>query len=449
MTDRLDRPGVGVPWAPLLSTAITLRVAVAFALLGAMPMVSDARDYFDFASRLATGHLGGPFYFPPGESLSLAAMFAAFGSTLLVARLLTIATSVGTVVITTLIARELADERAARCAGWTAALYPPSVMLCGQTYAQHLAALCLGVIALFGLRAARDPRPHLFAWTGLAAGLGILTRPSMTSVVPVLAVAWGFALYRGSGGARRAAGCGAAISACVVLACVVPACTHNGLAGAGWTVSTNNERNLFLGNNPYTPDYKTSHLGQRSLSELDPATRGYLESFYARPNARAAMEHEAIGYMARHPERTALRTLNRATSFWGFDYLASREIQKWRGMGARAALPLLALEGGSFMAVAALALAALFALRGAGDPEWRAWLVALALAYELPYTLAFSGGTYHFPVMPLIIPLASLAMAHPAETWRRARQSRVTWAALATFALVQAEYAYFALVMVG
>ena len=160
-------------------------------------------------------------------------------------------------------------------------------------------------------------------------------------------------------GARLAAGATAA--ALVGLACVLPACAHDARSGAGWTVSTNNERNFFLGNNPYTPDYKTSHLGQRSLEELDPEARTYLESFYARSDQRAAMQHAAIDYMVHHPARTSLRTLNRATSFWGFDYLASREIQNWRGWSAARTLPLLALEGASYLAVAAMALVTLFA----------------------------------------------------------------------------------------
>jgi hypothetical protein len=44
-----------------------------------------------------------------------------------------------------------------------------------------------------------------------------------------------------------------------VLVCVIPVAHHNASAGAGWVISTNNEQNLFLGNNPYTPNYTTWH----------------------------------------------------------------------------------------------------------------------------------------------------------------------------------------------
>jgi hypothetical protein len=273
-------------------------------------------------------------------------------------------------------------------------------------------------------------------------------------VVPVIAAAWGTVAYR-EPGARRVVAGGALVAAVTAFGCVAPICAHNALAGGGWTVSTNNERNLFLGNNPYTPDYKTSHLGQRSLDELPPDAKRYLASYYDRPDNRAAMQHAAVAYMVAHPFRTTLRTLNRTTSFWGFDYLASREIQRWRGWGTRSTLPLLAFEGASYLAVAGLALVSLFALPdagaavGAGPFAWRAWLIALAVAYQIPYALAFSGGTYHFPVVPLITPLAALAVTQPREAWRRLTSSRAAWVALAAFAAIEGEYAYYAVTMSG
>ncbi len=376
--------------------------------------------------------------------MALAAGFAIFGQSLAVARGLTVGMSAGCVALTALLARELAGARVARIAGWISALYVPSVALSGQTYAQHLAALCLAALAYFGLRALRKRRLLDFAIAGVALGLGCLTRPSMSSVVPILVIAWAATAHR-EPVARRPLAIGAAAAACVALAFVLPAQVHNARSGAGWTTATNNERNLFLGNNPYTPDYKTSHLGQRALTQLSPDARSYLESMYARPDPRSAMLGEAVGYMARHPGRTAWRTLNRATSFWGFDYLATREIQTWHGWGTRSTLPLLALEAGNYLAVAALALVALIGLRRVGDGGWRTWLVALALAYEVPYTLAFSGGTYHFPVMPLVMPMAAVAIAHAEEVRARLERNRAVWLALGAFVLLQAQYAYHAL----
>lgn len=460
---RGERYGLGVGgWALVLGTATAVRALVAFGWLRAMPLVSDARDYFDLAAQLASGAKVGAFYWPPGESLVLAAGFAVFGPTLWAARAITVAASVATIALVILVAGELAGRRVARVAGWMAALYAPSVLLCGQTYAQHVAALALVALAYFGLRAIREDALGLHAAAGAALGVACLVRPSTVSVVPILVVAWAVA-RRGTGAEALALVCvpdaprargvlralGPACAAAIALACLLPVLAHDAHAGAGWTLSTNNERNLFLGNNPFTPDYKTSHLGQRPMDELPPDARAYLASFYARPDARAAMQREAFRYMATHPARTALRTANRTTSFWGFDYLASREIQSWLGLGAAASLPLLALEAGSYLAVAILALLALTALPRAGDRGWRLWLVALALAYEAPYAIAFSGGTYHFPVTPLLVPLAATAFVHRKVVWRRLTGWRAPAIALAALALVQAQYAYYAILMRG
>jgi 4-amino-4-deoxy-L-arabinose transferase-like glycosyltransferase len=425
----------------LLGGAILLRALVALVLLGDMPLVSDAREYFDLALRLASGDTHGAFYWPPGESVVLAGGFALLGKSVLAARIVTIATSTATVALTALLAKELAGERVARATAWLAMFYAPSVLLCGQTYAQHLAALSLAAVAYFAMRALREKRPLLFALAGIALGLGCLSRPSMGSIVPVLAFGWWVTRPREL--------IGPALAACAAIVVVVPAQAHDAREGAGFTISTNNERNLFLGNNPYTPDYKTSHLGQRSIEDLPPEVRAYLESFYARPDARAAMQREAIAYAIHHPVRTAWRTLNRATSFWGFDYLASREIQAWRGWSVRRSLPLLALEAGGYVAVAALALVAIFALGGTCDSGWRTWLLALALAYEAPYAIAFSGGTYHFPAMPLLLPFAALALVDVRATWRAMRASHASLVAVGVFGVVQVQYAYYAVSMSG
>jgi hypothetical protein len=418
-----------------------VRALVALVLLGRMPLVSDARDYFDFGATLLAGSATGAYYWPPGESFVLAGAFSVFGKTIAIARLVVIVESAATVALTALIARELAGQRAARAAAWIAVVYGPSVLLCAEPYAQHQAALCLAAVAYFGLRAARERTLGFYLLTGAALGLGCLTRPSMISVGLVVVGGWAL-LARRSG--RRRAAAGVVLAGSALLMLLAPTLAHNVRAKAGFALSTNNERNLFLGNNPYTPDYKTSHLGQRSLDDLSSEARVYLTSFYVRPDAREAMQREAVSYMRSHPLRTALRTLNRATSFWGFDYLASREIQAWLGASTRQTLPLLALEAGGYFAVAAAALAALLARAQACDRAWRGWLVAIALGYEAPYAVAFSGGTYHFPVVPLVIPFAAVALTELRVTWTHVTKSKATLAMLSLLALVQAQYAYYA-----
>src|SRR5438876_5885799 len=106
-----------------------------------------------------------------------------------------------------------------------------------------------------------------------------------------------------------------------------PAMQHKAARGAGGTISTNNEGNTWLGNNPYTPNYKTSELGQHPVSEFSPPVRRYLQRFTSRPNEREAQREEALRYIGEHPANTLLRTINRIREFWGFDYTFSRDIE--------------------------------------------------------------------------------------------------------------------------
>lgn len=440
----------------IVGAGVLLRAFVAFAWLRAMPLVSDAADYASVARGFVASFPGdAAYYWPPGNPLVYAGVYAVFGDGIGVTHAVTLALSAAAIPLVMLLAREV-DPRSERVSGWLAALYFPAVLLSGQSYAQHLAAIALLGVAYFGLRALRDGKLALFAAAGLALGVGCITRPSMASLAPVFAIAWVLANRANRVSLARLA-LGGALAVAVAGAIVLPVVRHNLTHGGGATISTNNERNFFLGNNPYTPSYKTSHLGQRSLDELDPETRGYLESF----TTREAMQHEAVSYMEHHPGITAYRTLNRATSFWGFDYLASRIIQEDRGWGKRGLLPLLALEAGSYALTMLLAIIGAFAFNraragsaakdgvdaAAPDPYFRRWLLWLAMAYELPYMLAFSGGTYHFPVIGLLVPFAGFAALRAREIGAHLRKSRVTVSLVVVFIAIQAEYAYYSIVM--
>lgn len=445
-------------WVGFIAAAAVARGLVSFGLLGAMPFVSDAESY----SQEALGLLrelppSEAFYWPPGNSIVLALSYLVFGHEGIGARIVTLLAGTLGAVLAALVARQLLqDRRAAIATGFLAALYMPSVMLSAQPYSQHLAGLWLLLFAYWGLRAISEGRLALYAGAGFAYGLGCLTRPSMLSVLPVLGILAAMYTLRSKGRGlkpSRGAALGVVLFAVAAGAWIGPVMAHNHAHQAGVVISTNNERNFFYGNNPYTPNYKTSHLAQRMFEDLDIEAQQYLSRFYQQPNRREAMLNEALRFIRENPELTLYRTWNRATSFWGFDYLSSRLIQAHAKLGTAGLLGLLALEAGSYLVVMALAIIGLccFAARMRGD--WKVWLLALIVAYKLPYTLAFSGGTFHFPVMWLIFPFAGGALIElrskrgRARAWARMRASRSVWCALAALVLIQIEYAYHIIVV--
>ncbi len=82
------------------------------------------------------------------------------------------------------------------------------------------------------------------------------------------------------------------------------------------------------------------------------------------------------------------------------------------------------------------------------DGEWRRWLLLLVVGYQLPYCFAFSSGTYHFPVMGLLFPLAGAgAAALAARSGRSLRALCGASVPAAIFMLIQVQYAYYAILL--
>lgn len=444
-------------WLVVLSVAVAVRAVVAVGLLRAMPLVSDALCYSQMAERLLKSFPGEQaYYWPPGTAYFLLLFYRIFGASVVVARAATIAVSVASVAAITLgCERALGRPRAAWWVGWIAALYPPSIMMCGQPSSQHLVTLCLIVAAAALIAGWRRRRFGWWAVAGAALGLASLTRPSTLLMAPILIVAAGaLALRRSQSGSRGAMLAAAAAGVACLAAVVGPVVLHNASHDAGPAISINNERNFFIGNNRYTPDYKTSHLAQRKSEKLDPQTRDYIlrhTEKFDRPTRRA-MVNEALGYIRHHKLRTLYRSLNRIRAFWGFDYLASRQVQLHYKLGMEKLGLLLLGEAGGYAALMLLVLAGLTCTWGYFSPAGRWTLLLMVLAYQLPYALAFSCGTYHFPVVWLLMPLAGGAMARLRDDTDQflplIRRRRVFWIAAAVFALIQIEYAYHLVVFV-
>ena len=441
-SSRKSQPSA-VFWRRLLGVALALRLVVALGLLGSMPLVSDAVAYADQARQILAAFPGAEAYYrPPGLPYLLALLYAAFGDGLPVSRMAAVLISVLNVAMTTRVAGcVLRDARAVRATGWLAAVYPPAVLMAGQPYAQPLELLCV-LLALYLLCRARQRGRAAYAVpAALAFGYGCLTRPGLLVAGVALVGVWVLWLWRHartSPEAARRVGGGGLVFGLIVLACLVPPASHNARQGAGWTVSTNNERNLFLGNNPYTPHYKTSLFSARPLDTLPPEVSGYLRRFLEREDARQAMLAEVRRYVAAHPWITLRRTLNRIRAFWGFDYVMARRIQMHFGWGTGGLMPVLLLEGGGYVAVMLLVLIGFF-----GSDAWRRprgrLLIVLVLAYQLPYALAFATGTYHFTAMALLLPFAGAALAGR-HGWSGLRDNRRLWVAVAVFLAIQAEY---------
>ncbi len=69
---------------------------------------------------------------------------------------------------------------------------------------------------------------------------------------------------------------------------------------------------------------------------------------------------------------------------------------------------------------------------------WRWWTAIIGTAVLL-----------RAGVVPLVVALGALVVAHEGQAWSGVRQNRTAWVAIGIFALAQTQYAYHALRMNG
>jgi 4-amino-4-deoxy-L-arabinose transferase-like glycosyltransferase len=441
-------------WVVLVAVAFGVRAVVALGILGGMPITSDAQSYSEQAANFVH-HVHGsfPYYWPPGTSYFLWPGYELFGVHAVVARLMTIAASVLAVVTSTLLAaRVLRDRRAVMATGFVVALAPEIVLMSSQPYSFDLTLLAINCTALGVLIGWETGRLRWYVFAGLSLGFGALTRPSTLSIVLVL-IGLLVVLGRRLRGAelRRLLVGAAALAVCAGIV-MFPAVRHNHAVGQGWTLSVNNDQNLWLGNNPYTPNYKTYWLGQHDPAYFGPVIRDYMLRFVygsnPTPEQRTRARNEAKRYVLAHPAVTGLRTVNRVRAFWGFPYTISNNIRTDWHKGNAAFAVTLFFEAGGYVLFGLLAIAAAVFARPLIRGPRAVFLLLLVGAFELPYALDFSGGRWHYPVLGLVAPFAGLGLAWltaDRDRWRRLLHSRAFLISAAVFLAVQAEYAYFVL----
>ncbi|MFO1043238.1 MAG: hypothetical protein U0941_15705 [Planctomycetaceae bacterium] len=433
-----------------VAVGLVLRTLVSLVWLGGTDLNNDAADYYSEAVKIFDGTREPiPSYWPPGTSYYLVGWFAVLGVGVGTARVAMIVLSTLQIAVTGLLTFEATrNRRTAILASWIWALYPPSVLLVGQTYSQHLACFALACSALFGMKWINSRSSLWLLPLGISLGVGTLTRPSMMSVLLItLAVVFVLSLL---GSEKLSQRISRAIFRAIPVALaaglvIVPTILQNAQYGGGYSLSTNNERNFFIGNNPHTPWYKTSHFAQRTLQELPVEVQEYLVSHYEAPDRRAAMKQAAMRHIMENPGLAVLRTANRARSFWGFDYLATRSIQAtYAAIPKIVAVAVLLAEAGGYALVMICALLGLFHFSGKATVSSTAWYLAAILAYAAPYCIAFSSGTYHYPVMGIVAVFAAIGARSIWESgWKSIVAPTRVWLVLFAFVAIQVEYAYF------
>jgi len=212
-------------------------------------------------------------------------------------------------------------------------------------------------------------------------------------------------------------------------------------------------RNLYLGNSPWTPLYKTWWFGSHdeaasvpaAFAEQDAAVRALPPG-----EADAAFRKLAVEHIESRPGLFAIRTLNRMRTYFAFDTYAGTVLVKFNKLPRALGLSVIALDAAFYVALMTLSLVAFHAPRGLRTGRvTRATLLWLVAGYAIPYWVSFSHPTYHIPVVPLLaVPAAALLAqvlgmerVELAEAMANLRRRRSIAFAVVVFLAIQGEWA--------
>jgi 4-amino-4-deoxy-L-arabinose transferase-like glycosyltransferase len=431
----------------LIGFGLFLRLA-ALLLLSAFPLASDAVDYHETALRLLSGEHFAP-YWPPGLPCYLLLFYKLFGASAFVARACMLPFYLAFSVLLYAYVKEIGSTRAANLAVLVFALYPTYIHLSVEPTTQFPVAACLVAIAfLVTTIVCRKASWGTVIALGLVLGWVTLIRPSSG----FLLVAAPLYLWLRTKSLKNAV-VSLVIATVVVGAWLVKA--HE-LTGRFVMINYANSKNLFIGNNPYTPLYKTWWFGSHKAGEVEvPAAYTAMKEEITRnpPDVQDRLYKEkAISYIQSRPDLFLIRTVNRIRAYFAFDTFTGSFLTTWYHMSRKVGLSVIGLDALFYTFVMFVALVMLFGFRnGLRLPEHAQIAVGIVVLYAVPYFLSFAHPVYHFPVVPLFGALAAALAAPLLGTPRSVVSREIGWVlkrnhallfALALFLYIQMEWVF-------
>lgn len=361
------------------------------------PLVGDGAEYVAEASDYSEVFIDGEPYWPPFLTLWLWIVSIFSHANLYAIRLSMIVWYLLLHFSLSTLARKTIGAAMANLTLIAIAVYPEFVVQSVEPLSYIPAAGLICLILLGMWQVIRAENPGWLIPSALAMGSLILLRPSAGLILPVLAVLW---IWKGLHRIKWAV-------VWVMIAVSLPAgwmALLYDYEGNTFFINRANSYNFYLGNNPTTPIYETWYWGShwnpdstfQSIVDKSKRMDGNDADWFFRD--------KAISHIKAEPGLFLQRFASRARVFWAMDITAGATVQHYTGS------KFLGLAASGFGALIWLSLLLAFCwtrpnyiFRGTGFPRWAFWL---AVAWIIPYLLAFSHPTYHLPILPLLFILA-------------------------------------------
>ncbi len=428
----------------IVAFATLLRVA-ALAFLARLPLAGDDTLYHDFAVSLLQRK---PIYplVPPAVGYYLAAFYRLFGVSPLVARACMLPLAVGFMYTLYAVANRFADRKAANLLAIAFAIYPLHILLSAEPLTELPASLLLLITISIVLGICAGSGIWDFLLLAITLGLLILTRPSALLVLVFLPIYFAFRFRKWMASAL--------VAAIPALMIMIWCLTIYNSTGHFVMINFSSTQNVFLGNNAYTPLYRTWWFATHGEDESQ-LPEGYRAMnseiahlpWYQQNDLYRRMAFESI---VSRPDLFAIRTFNRMRAYFAFDsYTGSLLLNRYY-TGRKLAFAAIVLDGTLYILLALCALLFLFTV-SSGSERFRPTLTiaGMILIYAGPYFFSVAHPIYHFPIVPLLGLLAAALWCDILDGRTRLDRTILghggkriaTTLAIALFAYIQVEYA--------
>jgi len=391
---------------------LCLRIAAVF-VFSRFSLVGDSHSYDEMARRLLSGEAFTPVW-PPGLPYYIAMFYRFLGEREIVAMASMLLWYVACAVILHALSVRVAGRRAAGVAVATLAVWPFAIYHSVFPLTHVPVATMLLAVALLLVHLTERPRTWMAAAAGVVLGWGVLVRPSALILAvgaPAVLASWRRNLRPAS---------------LVMLVGTVVVLTPWLIKAGGMTkrfvpINYASSRNLYLGNNPWTPLYKTwwfgSHLQEGDVPEafIDVERRMGELPVHERSGA---YRHLTTEHVINRPDLFLLRTVNRVRVYLAFDTYVGAVLSRYYSLPMALGLAVILLDAGIYICIMLSATVAMFLTVPLHLKRNRILiLLLLALGYAVPYWFSFSHPTFHMPtVMLLLIPAAALVGWRAADT---------------------------------
>jgi 4-amino-4-deoxy-L-arabinose transferase-like glycosyltransferase len=371
---------------------------------------SDALAYHRFARKLAQGLPYGPTW-PPGLPLILAGPYALFDPDRIVARFVMLAVYVIFAILLFRLVKRLSGTEAANLSVLIFSFYPLCIYYSLTPLTQLVIAALLVGTALATLSLLGKNRWSVAIILGFL--LGVLTLVRASGILILLAVPAYFMFKKGY---RLKAG---AVLVIAMLPVVLWCYNVYRVTDRVIFINTANATNFFIGNNEFTPVYRTWYFGSHGVgNDKEGLTaEGFVE---VQKSIREYPKHErqlkyvdySIRYIVKKPHLFAIRTFSRIRVFFAFDIYLCAILLKYYGWSKIGAFLTCGMDVVIYLGLLFGSVFSLFLVRPLHDKKGAlVVLLAFPFLYAFPYFLAFSHPTYHFPILPFLSVFFSILVA--------------------------------------